>query len=63
MKMLFAKRPGGGTMDHLPNARDHDSRVVTDLAGDVMMILPDLVCNVSTSARFAERATFRAGAF
>ncbi len=79
MKTLLAKRLGRGTTYHFANALDQDVRVVVDFAGDVMMILPDLVCRVAPSPNeiprpkafclappsvlLRERATFRAGVF
>ena len=79
MKTLLAKRLGRGTTYHFANALDQDIRVVVDFAGDVMMILPDLVCRVAPSANgiprlkafclvapsvfLSERATFRSGVF
>jgi hypothetical protein len=63
MNTLLAKRPGRATTDHFANALDQDIRVVADFAGDVMMILPDLVCRVAPSVLLSARATFRTGVF
>jgi hypothetical protein len=46
MKTLREKRVTRGTTVHFLNAFDHDMRVFADFAGDVIMDLPDLVCNV-----------------
>ena len=63
MKTLLANSPGRVTTDHFANALDQDRCVVADFAGDVMMILPDLVRRVAPSVLLSARATFRAGVF
>jgi hypothetical protein len=78
MKTLLAKKNGRGTIDYFANALVHDIRVVSDFAGDVMMILPDLVrrvrpneipklkafCLLAPAVLFSDRtAAFRAGLF
>ncbi len=46
MKTLIEYRSGRDTTDHFLKALDHEPTVFADLAGDVMINLPDLVRKV-----------------
>jgi hypothetical protein len=79
MKTFLEKSLCRGTTNHFANALDHDARVVSDFAGDVKMIRPDLVCRVGPLSKeiprvkafclvapavvLNERATFRDAIF